>query len=351
MHVIRPNMPQAALAQVVSQLRARERRVAGLFDDAAIGIALIDLDGLVVAANPAWRRLLGLSAGDLTGRHVLEFADPIDAVAARARLTALLDGKVLTFDIEHRMRGADGLPQWADVTVSLVREGDGRPACAVGIAHDITEKKDLQRQVATAALEEQQRIGQELHDDPAQTLSGVAMEAFALVRSLRAEASPHLAAAERILFGLDDAQRRLRALARNLMSIEVGAGGLRAALTELAASADRPERPCLARFEGAAEIGDATIETQLLRIAQEGLRNALRHSGATRIEVLLAGQGERLSLEVRDNGQSFDPSAAHAGIGLHVMRHRADAIHAELSIESPAADGGTRVRCVLAAPG
>ena len=85
----------------------------------------------------------------------------------------------------------------------------------------------------------------------------------------------------------------------------------------------------------------------LHRIAQEALANAVRHAGATRIDVSLNCRDGATNLEVSDNGSGCSPAGASkdtGGLGLRIMRHRANAIGAELAIEdSPG--GGTIVRC------
>lgn len=88
----------------------------------------------------------------------------------------------------------------------------------------------------------------------------------------------------------------------------------------------------------------------LLRVLQEALVNVFRHSGAGRVEVRLAAEGEGLRLEVRDDGRGFDidaqaATAGTSGAGLRSMRARAARLGASLSIESSGT--GTRLRMFL----
>ena len=86
------------------------------------------------------------------------------------------------------------------------------------------------------------------------------------------------------------------------------------------------------------------VEKGMLRIAQEALGNALRHSGAKRVNLTLAAHDSRVSLRVTDDGQGFDPEEAvtrSRRLGLTSMRERAEALGGTLAIESEPGLGTT----------
>jgi signal transduction histidine kinase len=83
----------------------------------------------------------------------------------------------------------------------------------------------------------------------------------------------------------------------------------------------------------------------LYQIAQEAVNNALKYSGASRIEAVVAVDGDAVSLTVTDNGAGFDPAAARAGLGLDSFRLRGAALGARLSIDSRIGRG-TTISCV-----
>lgn len=84
----------------------------------------------------------------------------------------------------------------------------------------------------------------------------------------------------------------------------------------------------------------------MLRVIQEALTNARRHSGARKIVVSLKSEGTDLVVEVSDDGQGFGQGTAQ-GVGLSSMRERATAIGGELEIES---ESGTRIRLMVPSP-
>jgi len=99
------------------------------------------------------------------------------------------------------------------------------------------------------------------------------------------------------------------------------------------------------RADGAPRL-HPDVESEVFRVAQEALQNAVRHAAAQRIEVRLANGAGRLVLEVSDDGTGFDPVAPGVRsrrLGLTSMEERAAALGGSLAIESAPGDG-TRVR-------
>jgi signal transduction histidine kinase len=93
---------------------------------------------------------------------------------------------------------------------------------------------------------------------------------------------------------------------------------------------------------------DVKTEHALLRISQEALANAARHSSATLISLHLASEGEAVRLTITDNGKGFatNESAAGHGLGLHLMRERAEELHGMFALETTPGQG-TRISVEL----
>jgi signal transduction histidine kinase len=91
---------------------------------------------------------------------------------------------------------------------------------------------------------------------------------------------------------------------------------------------------------------DETAATHLYRIAQEALTNVIRHSLATEVKIQLETNEEELLLKIEDNGRGFmqyPPEGAN-GLGLKIMRYRAQMLGGDLVLEA-APNGGASVRC------
>jgi len=196
-----------------------------------------------------------------------------------------------------------------------------------------------------ATLEERQRIARDLHDTLEQELVGVTMLLDDTSRRLNGahpQAGEPLGLARRLLRRARDESR---STIRELRSVALEQRGLPAALEELL-------RP-LAAVSGAdfaMEVQGTplrlagTLETALLRIAQEAVANAAHHAGALRISVRLEYAVARVCLEVRDDGCGFDPASITVGaghFGLSGMKERAQKIAGELRILSHPGSGTT----------
>jgi signal transduction histidine kinase len=212
-----------------------------------------------------------------------------------------------------------------------------------------------------AIVEERERIARELHDGLAQVLGYVNTKATAvrlLLKKRQAEA------AEKQLLQLEEAARGLFVDVREaILGLKMTGQSelhLAAMLTEYAAHfsrmCDLPVRVDIAPGAGQLSL-PAETELQMLRIVQEALTNVRKHARASAASVRLCNGGTRLELMVSDDGRGFEVEGArHAEasgrphFGLSTMRERAEAIGAELSLDSqPGA--GTRVTVRLEARG
>jgi NarL family two-component system sensor histidine kinase LiaS len=206
-----------------------------------------------------------------------------------------------------------------------------------------------------ARLAERARISRELHDAVSQDLFSLRMLADGLRTALPQEtdAQRHLETLEQTTARMT---RGLRALLLEMRPPELDERGLAEALETLAALyRARLEIAVVTRIAPLAL--PAAVEHALLRIAQEALANAARHADATVITVDLVALGARpesaesldgadaVRLTIRDDGKGFDPDNAsvQAGLGLRLMRERAEQAQGTLELESAPGRGTTLV--------
>src|SRR5262249_7642213 len=142
--------------------------------------------------------------------------------------------------------------------------------------------------------------------------------------------------ARRIATDLRKALSEIKALSRGLIPVEVGPEGLMVALRDLAARVNEsPRVTCNFECRDAVHVDDTTIATNIYRIAQEAVTNALTHAKPKNIRIQLSCDGETCAMKVIDDGVGVAEGAAnHPGMGLNLMRFRAGLINAMLRIES-----------------
>ncbi|MEV7977944.1 EAL domain-containing protein [Streptomyces sp. NPDC086519] len=137
---------QAALrAQgVVAQaLHASEARFRAVFEGAAIGIGIADLEGNVLQVNGALLRMFGGSEQTVRGRKVMEWAHPEDAPQTWRLYEELVRGEREHYHVEKAFNRSDGTVLWTNLTVSLLRDADGEPQYQLALMEDTTERRLL----------------------------------------------------------------------------------------------------------------------------------------------------------------------------------------------------------------
>lgn len=232
--------------------------------------------------------------------------------------------------------------------VALYRELEERVAERTEENLRLSEhRRLLERELLTVSSNERNRMGQELHDDICQQLVGSTLAAQVLAQRLQQQANPLASDAQGIVSMMETGIGKTRQLARGLLLSEIEPEALPERLAELVDEAGRAGRVrCDFRHTGDAMVADAATAAQLYRIAQEGLRNATRHAGATHVQVTLAGDRQGISLTVEDDGKGLPQQRMNSGMGLPIMSHRAAFIGAKLWF-MPTDKAGTRLTCLV----
>ncbi|MEQ1858727.1 MAG: GAF domain-containing protein [Chthoniobacteraceae bacterium] len=207
------------------------------------------------------------------------------------------------------------------------------------------DRRDLEEELLKTSDNERTRIGQDLHDDLCQQLTGIEMHTEALKTQLDGLPAAQKAV-ERIGAYLRTATLQARSLARGLSPVQLGGEGLAPALRELVANMTALFRvACEFHSTVTVLVADPLKATHLYRIAQEAVSNAVRHGRATRVVVSLAGTARGAALTIADDGMGCSTSIWEStGMGLRIMQYRSEMIGATLRIQ-PRAGGGTSVSC------
>jgi len=199
-------------------------------------------------------------------------------------------------------------------------------------------------------VEERNRIARELHDSVTQKLFSLRLTADAAAALL--DRDPARAAAElaNVRKLAAEATDELRAIVVDQRPADLRGDGLDIALRKQAELLDRVHEPAV-RYVSCGCVPTLTQARQqaVYRIAQEATHNALRHSGATRIDMSMVSANESVVLEVRDDGTGFDPSSPDGSgrrLGLSSMRERARVAGGRFEVES-SPGRGTTVRLVV----
>jgi PAS domain S-box-containing protein len=337
----------AALRRSEAYLRASEERFRQLAESIREVFWLTDIHKAeILYVSPGYEAIWGRNRAALINspREWLEAIHPDDR--ERVLRNALSRQVAGLYDEEYRIVRPDGSIRWIRDRAFPVRDSAGKVYRIAGIAEDVTERRLLEKQILEISDHEQSRIGQDLHDDLCQHLVSTALAANLLKEDLAARKLPEAAAAAKITNLLNHAIARARRVARGLYPVTVETGGLASALSELAASvSDQGVIDCAFECSEPIKLVDHPTAIHLFRIAQEAVNNAVKHAHATRIKISLSTRDGHVRLGVADNGQGMDEAKMPQGMGLHIMRYRANMIGGTLTISRGEACG-TEIICV-----
>jgi PAS domain S-box-containing protein len=299
----------------------------------------------ILYVSPAYEEIWGRSCASL-------YASPrawLDAIHPEDRdrvVQAALHKQVLgEYDEEYRIVRPDGSVRWIHDRGFPVRDETGAVYRVVGVAEDITVRKNMERQVLEISDREQGRIGRDLHDGLCQLLVSIGFNANALKQDLEHQSRPEAAATERIGRKITDAIKMARHLAHGLSPMNLQSGNLAVALDQLARNTTEDYGVvCAAECSGPEPETDSTFATHAYRIAQEAVHNAVKHARASRILIRLATEPGLTTLTVTDDGIGIPADAQNnQGMGLEIIKYRAGMLSGMMEIK-PLNGAGSEAR-------
>jgi two-component system CheB/CheR fusion protein len=211
----------------------------------------------------------------------------------------------------------------------------------------MAQRQQLERELLEISEREKRRIGEDLHDMVCQELTATALYLKSSAKKLAKESPAASATLEESAQTVNRNVVLARELAGGLQAVELTASGLKNALRDLAAQAsDNAGIKCHFKAARGVRVPDDTVALHLYRIAQEAVTNAVKHSGAKNILISLDRNPTHTCVTVQDDGKGFVVKKRGKGLGLHMMRYRANALGGELKI-GRRRTGGMEITCVI----
>ncbi len=333
--------------KVVDQLRVSEERYRTLFQNAHDAIWVHDMEGKIISANVAAARLTGYDVEELCRMNVRSFLSEDSLNLAKEIRDRLLNKMTVSQPYEQKLITKDGIEATLKLTTDVVevnREAIGFQH----IARDVTEEKRMQEslrfylgQITLAQEDERKRVARELHDETIQAL-------VVLARQLDDIASDRKGLSEYKKIQLDVLRERInnimadvRRLSQDLRPPALDRLGLLPALEWLASTiGKRSGINVEVTTRGVSRRLSPEIELVLFRIAQEALRNALRHAQATSGEIAIEFGEKSIRITVTDNGKGFylpettGDLVKQGRLGLAGMQERIQLVGGSLKISS-----------------
>ncbi len=351
----------------VTALRRAEERLHQVMQTSPMGLFIRDLDGKLLYANPAWLRIVGLSAEQAAQASLTAVVNPDDAAMVGQRWLDVLAGVELSFR-EFRYRRPDGSDVWVRGHMGRLLRA-GLPEAVVGVAEDITDRHLLdielarQRAALASSNEDLERFAYVASHDLQEPLRMVTSYGQLLMRRHAEQLNPE---AQEFLAFMVDGGQRAQALIRDLLSLarldNAAAPRTDVPLDEVLAHALHELRERIA--QSAARVSAEPLPTvrgdrsQLRQLFINLLSNALKFHGAEPCEVRLSAQteGRFWRIEVQDNGigieakfferifvmfQRLHLRSAHegTGIGLAICKRVVQRHGGQIGVRSTPGEG------------
>jgi PAS domain S-box-containing protein len=315
------------------------------------GAAVLNSDHTVLHCNGRFARFLGARLQSVIGSSMLDLVCPDDY----SKLDALLRRAAQkNCRGEVRLQSRKGTSLSVHLSLNPLRLGSTRAVCL--IASDLSETKRAEQELRasseqlrslTAHLQsvlekERTRISREVHDELGQSLTAVKMDLAWLAGRLPQTNGPMLERISSTRQLADSMIQSIRRISTELRPAVLDLGLAAAVEWQVQDFQARSGIQCKVRLL-TREVVASDASTAMFRIFQETLTNVARHAKATRAEVVLQKQRDRLVLLIRDNGRGFneqDPCLSKS-LGLLGMRERAAILGGRVNISSAPGRGTT----------
>ena len=354
-------------------LRASEARYRATFDNAAVGIAHVGLDGRWLRFNDATCAITGYSREALLNKTFADITHPDDVAADWSGIRRLLAGEVDRFSMEKRYIRQDGSLIWISLTVSLQRDAQGRAQNFISIIQDIQERKEAQAQLLQLADDLERRViartrelavsqdklraltvdlhlaehrvrqtlATDLHDYLAQLL---VLSRIKLGQAKLEDVAPAVAQAmTEVQEVMDQALSYTRTLVAELSPPVLNEFGLPMALKWLAEQMQQRGLTVSLELETMNLSLPEEQSVLLFQSVRELLMNIVKHAATTEAKIAVAQAEGTLCITVSDHGVGYDLAAAETslepGFGLFSIRERMKALGGGFKLQSTVGEG------------
>ncbi|GEM_PF-692479 len=310
------------------------------FYQASADAIVIHLDGIPLFFNPVFAELTGYSEQELA------LLKPFNLIKVDEELLSeVREG--MRPSLEGTLRRSDGKVLYVEVQVKSITYR-GQVAESI-VIRDITHRKFMERELQMERMrqvksvidgqeKERQRLSRELHDGLGQNLVAIKLKLESIPHEVAVEFDATLARVKQMFNHTIDEVRRI---SNNLMPAALKEFSLAVVLRNLCNEVEGNSGISISLTVGVLpEPLDQLLKTYVYRIVQEALTNVIKHSGASRANVMVYADYNNLHLHIEDNGVGFISNLpADKGNGLYNMKERAILLNGKINIISSPGKG------------
>lgn len=353
-HRIELEVQNQELRESRQRIEEARDRYADLYDFAPVGYATLDKQGCVQEINLTGAAMLGCERGSLLGKPLLLWLDRDDHEIFLQHLQRVFASSERVVN-EVSLHGPDAPSHHVSLTSIAIRQGEGAGNTCCTVLVDITPLKakeaklsrsrqklrDLSAHLCRVREEERRRLAREIHDELGQKLTVLRFEVALLEVGLEPSQPELRRRADSLLKRVDETIESIRAIASNLRPAVLDLGLAAAIEWQVRDFQKHSGIVCELELDDADLQLDENRATAIFRIVQESLTNILRHARASRIKLSLCARGERLQLQISDDGIGLTPEVLKKSqsFGITGMRERVRLLNGKLNLSGHPGQG------------
>lgn len=324
-HLAEISRTNLQLKQEVTERCNAEKIYYAILNVTTESIIMIDTNGVILTINEIGATRFGMRQDEILGKSLYDFFPPEVAQSRKKRILEVISSrKGIRFQDER-----DNV--FFDINLYPVFD-EGTVKRIALFARDITPIIKLQKEIITISENERQVLGQDLHDDLGQYLTGIKYMVTSLKQKMIERSYPEVDEVVEISSHIGNAIDRIRRLARNMCPVALDENGLIVGLEEMCQEVEQIFNiSCTVHARGKIDFDNRDASIHLYYIAQESINNALKHGNASHIAVLLSRDDSRVRMRIEnDIGYHEEMPKKGKGIGIEIMRYRANLIGADI---------------------
>jgi PAS domain S-box-containing protein len=352
-----------AMFSDITALRETEKRFRKIFEEAAHGMSVVDMEGNIMDVNPAFLKMLGFKKQEVVGKSFKALLLSEDAGKSSKLFKELCEGIRDSFSRETRYRHKDNRVVWGQVTVSLLRAAGGAPQYAIAMIADITQRKKAEEEIRTYQEQlqslaselslteerERHRLATDLHDHIGQALAVSKIKLGVLQKSAPSQDQAKSLGEVREL--IEQMIHDTRSLTFELSLPVLYELGFESAV-EWFAKHIRSQHGIIVDVQK--ELVPIPMDDEINSIFRSVrlMINIVKHAQAHNVRVTIRMEDDGINIEVEDDGVGIKDVPrdsrlkSDSGFGLFSIRERLHYLGGRVQVESEK-DRGTRITLMV----
>jgi two-component system, LuxR family, sensor kinase FixL len=329
--------------EIEKKIKESELLFNSILENIRESIVLFNKDRIIKFANRAFLNLAQYEESEVIGHSLESVVNLIDVMSHNKINIDNINTDDNYFECLLLTKKFDEIP--VDLNINFIIDEKNNLFSHIVVFRDISENKKLEKEIHEAGENERRNIGNYLHDDIGQYLTGIAFLCKALQQKINSGIEVKLEETTKILDYVNEVTFKVKELSRGLIPVNIDPFNFYDLIQELCQNTENIFNvKCRLVSDKNFSIYDKLIATNLYYIVKEAVNNSVKHSESKNISIAFGIENDRINLVIEDDGKGMNANGNTTGLGLGIMNYRAKMIGARIKI-CDNGNQGTRIVC------